>query len=228
MVDKNDIRSQDSDISLVITDKRKKWWLGGDKTLKVAVCPKCGEVSFYVALNGYCGSSPPTSGKIKEKFMPRAIRTCKKCCGQYVEYRTFRGSGGTQRGKEWEKTAKATPGLRNDCKITSIHQAVSEASIDRDYEEEIAALNLPALNGDTDWQTRRAESLRHRFFENEGNLRLAKLLHSAPQVYESVSKEKQTAMMDATRKSGWGDDFAGAFCLCQRETSQIPLRRSLG
>ncbi len=48
MVDKNDIRSQDSDISLVITDKRKKWWLGGDKTLKVAVCPKCGEVSFYI------------------------------------------------------------------------------------------------------------------------------------------------------------------------------------
>lgn len=160
--------------------------------------------------------------------MPRAIRTCKKCGGQYVEYRTFRGSGGTQRGKEWEKAAKATPGLCNDCKIISIHQAVSEASIDRDYEEEITALDLPALDGDTDWQTRRAESLRHRFFENEGNLRLAKLLRSAPRIYGSVSKEQQTAMMDATRKSGWNSDFVGAFAYANANLPKSHYEEVLG
>ncbi|MBE7008697.1 MAG: hypothetical protein E7422_06135 [Ruminococcaceae bacterium] len=60
---------------------------------------------------------------------------------------------------------------------------MSESAGDHDYGDGIVALDLPALKGDTDWQTRRAESLRRRFFEDKGNLRLAKLLRSAPQEY---------------------------------------------
>ena len=48
MVDTCDLKIIDTDIKLVVTDKRKKWWLGGDKTPKVAVCPKCGELSIYI------------------------------------------------------------------------------------------------------------------------------------------------------------------------------------
>jgi hypothetical protein len=120
------------------------------------------------------------------------------------------------------------PGLCNDCKLTSIHQAVSKASIDRDYEEEIAALGLPALKGDTDLQRRHAESLRHRFFENEGNLRLARLLRSAPRIYGAVSKEQQTAMMDATRKSGWNNDFPGAFAYANAKLPKSHYEEVLG
>ncbi len=160
--------------------------------------------------------------------MPRATRICKACGGKFVEYRTFRGPGGTQRGKEWEITAAATPGLCNDCKLTVRHQAMSESAGDHDYGDEIVALDLPALKGDTDWQTRRAESLRRRFFEDKGNLRLAKLLRSAPQVYESVSREKQDAMMAATRKSGWGGDFAGAFAYANANLPKSHYEEVLG
>ncbi|MBE6909786.1 MAG: hypothetical protein E7474_09505 [Ruminococcaceae bacterium] len=152
--------------------------------------------------------------------MPRAIRICKSCGGKYVEYRSFRGPGGTQRGKDWEKAAAVTPGLCNDCKLTARHHIAEEtAQVERDSATEmqrriadgIASLSLPTLTGNTDRQIKRAENLRYRFLAEERNLRLAKLLQLAPQVYGSSSSEKQRAMMSATRKTDWGNNFAGAF-----------------
>ena len=48
MIDNCGIKVKGAAYGLVLTDDENKWWGGRMEQPKVAICPKCGEVSIYL------------------------------------------------------------------------------------------------------------------------------------------------------------------------------------
>ncbi len=48
MIEDCGIKVKGAAYGLVLTDDENKWWGGRIGTPKVAICPKCGEVSIYL------------------------------------------------------------------------------------------------------------------------------------------------------------------------------------
>ena len=159
-------------------------------------------------------------------LIDQVLRKCKKCGRMFFSTDRLPDGLSVEEIERWRLFASKLPGLCDSCeqskhepreKRTARSSANAKDATPSAIEREVAELGLPALKPGSETLLEKAYALRKLFFMDQANLKLYKLFRYAPQAYYAATEEKREKMLEAVEKTGWGDNFRGAFAYANAE-----------